>query len=142
MANVSRLETPLQPRRRRDQLTNDLIDRLRLKPGERVYDNQVRGFYIQGGLRGAAFRVMADPPKKTRIALGWPKTLERTIGRWPEVSAAKARGEAQRIIGLIKSGTDPKEPEKAHECPTLQTAFDAFVASLTKRLTANDPRRQ
>jgi len=112
MASVVQLK--IKPaKQRREHLSNELIERLRLSAGERVYDDAVPGFY------GTAFRVMADPPKKARANLGLPKTMERTIGRWPDLSAAKTRAEAQRFVGMIKSGVDPNEPEREVEGPTL-----------------------
>ena len=138
MRNVVQLNVKPTSKRRRVNLSNETISRLRLQPGERVYDTQTAGFYAQAGKRGIVFRVLADPPTKARRARGLPRTMERTIGAWPDISAAKARAEAQRMIGLIKTGTDPSEPERVDESPTVAKAFEDFVGDLNKRVKAGD----
>ncbi len=133
--NVISLPVKRTPKSRRVRLTNESIAGLKLQPGERAYDDQLGGFYIQAGKRGGAtFRVMADPPQRDRAAKGLPKTLNRTVGQYPGMSAAKARAEAQRLIGMIKGGTDPTLPEINVEGPTLAEALDSYVVALQKKV--------
>ena len=132
--NVLRLPVKRAPKSRRVKLTNENIARLKLQPGDRVYDDSLGGFYIQAGKRGGAtYRVMADPPKRAR-ALGLPKTLNRTVGKWPGMSAAKARVEAGRLIAMIKGGNDPTQPEINIEGPTLDEGLVLYVAGLQKKV--------
>jgi integrase len=42
------------------------------------------------------------------------------------------------MIGLIKTGTDPNEPERVDESPTVAKAFEDFVGDLNKRVKAGD----
>lgn len=138
VATVLHLPVKRAPKSRRVKLTNENIERLKLKSGERVYDDQLGGFYVQVGKRGGAtFRVMADPPKHAR-AMGLAKTLDRTVGKWPEMSAAKARVEAGRLIAAIKGGTDPTQPEISIEGPTLDGALDRYVAALQKKVEVDE----
>lgn len=126
------------PKFRRLRLTNESIDALKppLKHGERAYDDQLGGFYIEPLKRGGfSFRVLADPPKSAR-AMGMPKTLVRVVGRYPEMSAGKARAKAAGLISTIKDGTDPTQPERNIEGPTLAEALQSYIDALQKKVAA------
>jgi integrase len=122
MGDVVRL--PDLTRHRRAELSKEVVQCLRVD--ERIYDSSLGGFYVQRGkTETISFRVLADLPK--RIArLGKSHTLDRTIGRFPAMTVQAARREAQRVIGLIKSGLDPKAPQRAGDSPTLRDTYEDY----------------
>ena len=111
-------------RHRRAELSKVVVQSLRVD--EKIYDSTLGGFYVQRGKTAiASFRVIADLPK--RIArLGKSHTLDRTIGHFPEMTVQPARREAQRVIGLIKSGVDPKAPKRTGDSPTLRETYEDY----------------
>jgi hypothetical protein len=112
-------------KRRRAKLTEPLLERM--TAGERIYDSALGGFYAQRGKRGITFRVIADLPTKVfRTKLSGSQSIEKAIGKFPDMSAKAARAEAQRVIGQIKAGVDPREPLRGPDGPTLQAAWDDY----------------
>jgi hypothetical protein len=103
-----------------------------IKPGERIYDTQVGGFFVERGpseKSRPSFRVLADMPSRSRT-LSTPTTLFRTVGRAGtgpnEYSAKAARTKAQKLIAYIKSGTDPRAPKRGPLGPTLAQAWQSY----------------
>jgi hypothetical protein len=112
-------------KRRHAKLNEALLQRMRV--GERTYDTAVGGFYVERGKRGWSYRVLADLPTRVwRQKSSGSQTLERKIGTCPPMTPKAARAEAQRVIGLIKSGVDPKGPQRGVDGPTLQQAWEDF----------------
>jgi integrase len=111
-----------KPKRRRAKLTDPVVRAMH--EGERIYDGIIGGLYAQRGKRGITFRIIADLPTRAwKQRLDGPQTLERSIGDFPNMSAKRARIEGARVIALIKSGTDPNEPERGPLGPTLREAW-------------------
>jgi hypothetical protein len=77
-----------------------------LAAGERVFGSRERGFYSIRLKNGVSFRATADLPKHAR-AMGH-RTVEVTLGHWPEMSVAKARVAAKLHIATVKGGADPR----------------------------------
>jgi integrase len=97
---------------------------VRMRPGQRIYDESIGGLYAWCGKRGVTFRVMADLPTRVwKQKLSGPQTLERVIGRYPAMSTKAARTEGRRAIAFIKSGVDPKAPAVTEGGPTLAAAW-------------------
>jgi integrase len=95
-----------------------------MREGQRKFDSRVGGFYARRGKRGITFGAIADLPTKVwRQKLTGSPTIEM---RFQADSAKAARAEAQRIIGLIKSGTDPRAPAQSPDGPTLQQAWNDY----------------
>lgn len=103
-------------RRLTSQAINDM------KPGEVLWDCEVRGFGARARARDTVYLV------KTRIR-GRQRVL--TIGRHGRGAwgAETARREAQRLIGLIRDGKDPAtERDEAKAAPTLTVLADRYMA--------------
>jgi hypothetical protein len=69
--------------------------------GERAFDSKERGLYVRRGKSGVSYRAMADLPKRAR-PIG-SRSVEVTIGHWPDLSVAKARAAAKVVIGQVKA---------------------------------------
>jgi hypothetical protein len=111
-------------RHRRAELSKVVVQSLRVD--EKIYDSTLGGFYAQRGKTAiVSFRVIADLPKRV-VRLGKSHTLDRTIGHFPAMTVQAARREAQRVIGLIKSGIDPKAPERTGDSPTLRETYEDY----------------
>jgi hypothetical protein len=106
MATLHELKVPApKAAARRAKLTEEIV--ARIKPGERVYDTEVPGFFALGIRRGVSFGVHADVPTAAR-RWGQPNVLRRVVGRWPEdLSPKAARTLAGEFISKIKRGEDP-----------------------------------
>ena len=130
-----------RPRHRRAKLNDSIIRAM--GEGERVYDGVVPGLYAQSGKRGVTFRVIADLPTRVwKAKLNGPQTLERTIGRFPAMTAKRARIEGARVIANIKSGTDPREPEQGPNGPTLAQAWHDYKSDfMVKRGRSEKTKR-
>jgi hypothetical protein len=71
----------------------------------RIPDAQTRGLYIQmtpAGVLSWVLRFRVHGHEKTH-----------SIGRWPEVTVAKARAKAITLLGEINDGNDPATKKKA-----------------------------
>ena len=98
------------------RITADVVEAV--KPGEVVWDSEVRGFGVRRQSRDTVYVL------KTRIG-GNQRYL--TIGRhgssWGEgklLGPALARREAQRLVGMIRDGKDPtQERDQAKAAPTF-----------------------
>src|SRR5688572_4900331 len=107
MGEIVALRTESLPRKlSATVLTDKVIERL--AAGERAFDAKERGLYVRRGKNGVSYRAMADLPKRSR-PIG-SRTVELTIGHWPDLSVAKARAAAKLMIGQVKSGIDPRRP--------------------------------
>lgn len=117
----------------------------KLGPGERVWDTTVRGLIAHRGAKGVAFRIQADLWQYGRLVRTYKSTLGR-FGTGPgQLTIDAARAEAQRQLGTVHSGQDPKRPS-AGEVWTLATALDAYASDAIKargegaRRTVDDMR--
>jgi integrase len=95
-----------------------------LAVGERVFDSRERGLYAIRLKNGVSFRATADLPKHAR-GLG-RRTVEVTLGHWPNMSVAKARVAAKLHIAMVKGGTDPRRPKMDAEGLTLAQAWEMY----------------
>ncbi len=119
-----------------------------LAPHHRVYDPDVKGFFVEAGLRFKRYGVIGDAPGG--------KTLGHAIGRAPphgDWSASKARSRAVLDLALIKQGIDPRtikdrsvtatvahvEAEEAKAIPglTLHKAWSRFADSVADKVAGD-----
>ena len=125
---------------RRAKLTEEIV--ATIDPREKVYDQDVAGFYALGIKSGVSFCVHADLPTKMRRP-GEPAVLRRVVGRWPDgISPKAARTLAGEFISKIKRGIDPA-PKATLTAPaagwTVQEAWDQYRESyLTKKKASPD----
>jgi site-specific recombinase XerD len=103
-------------------LTDKIIERLAV--GERIFDARERGLYAKRLKTGVSFRATADLPKHAR-GLG-RRTIEITLGHWPDISVAKARVAAKLHIATVKGGSDPRRPKVAADGLTLAQAWEIY----------------
>jgi hypothetical protein len=89
----------------------------------------VPGFYAIRLRRGIVFRAMANPPTRARRE----RSNRRFGAAQGEYSAKAARIEARRLIGLIRSGVDPRRPQ-VPGCGKLRDAWEHYKTDwLAKR---------
>jgi hypothetical protein len=79
---------------------------------------------VRRGKNGVSYRAMADLPKRAR-QIG-SRSVEMTVGHWPDLSVAKARAAAKLIIGQVKSGIDPRRPKVEADDLTLSGAWEMY----------------
>jgi integrase len=105
--------------RRTTKITIPLVKALR--PGETIWDNDVRGFGVRRQRRDRVYVL------KTRIG-GRQRFL--TIGTHGKCwTVDSARREATRLLGLVAAGKDPaRARDEAKLDPTLNTLFDHYLA--------------
>jgi integrase len=103
-------------------LTDKVIEKLSL--GERAFDSKERGLYVRRGKNGVSYRAMADLPKRARPV--GSRSVEVTIGHWPDLSVSKARAAAKVVIGQVKSGIDPRRPRIEADDLTLAAAWEMY----------------
>lgn len=94
-----------------------------MRPREKTYripDGQIRGLYIQmtpAGVLSWVLRFRVHGREKTH-----------SIGRWPEVTVAKARAKAITLLGEINDGNDPAAKKKAERAAkTVKDLADQFI---------------
>jgi integrase len=118
------------------RLTKNAVDRL--KPGETVWDSDVRGFCVRKQRRDAVYALKYRAGGKQRLYTiglhGSPWTVE------------KARNEAARLWGEIAKGTDPTLLREAmKEAPTFDVFADRYLAEVSdthkKASTAKEDKR-
>lgn len=67
-----------------------------------------------------------------RVKGGQPERV--TLGRYPEMTIERARGEAARVNAEIENGSSPATVKRAHrEEPTFGDVFDLFIPGKRKR---------
>jgi len=103
-------------------LTDKVIEKLAV--GERAFDSKERGLYVRRGKHGVSYRAMADLPKRARPV--GSRSVEVTVGHWPNLSVAKARAAAKVIIGQVKSGIDPRRPRVEADDLTFSAAWEMY----------------
>lgn len=86
----------------RRRITKRLVDALR--PGETLWDGEVRGFGVRLQRRDPSFVYKYVWRGRQRF---------HTIGRHGAFTVDAARAEAKRIAGLVATGVDPAEAKKA-----------------------------
>jgi integrase len=92
-----------------------------LRPGESVWDSEVRGFGVRRQRRDPVFVL------KTRIAGRQRFFTIGTHGKGWTVETA--RREAARLLGLIAGGADPAYARDAAKLdPTMNALFDRYLA--------------
>jgi integrase len=118
-------------------LRDEFVDRLHFAvPPTKPYtvrDTKLPGFHVDVGKQSKTFRVQADAPKSARRLGQQRKTIKRTVGKWPDVSARIARREAQRLIGEIKSGKLTDDDLPGSDGPTLKFAWELYKTRCEKK---------
>src|SRR5829696_1283402 len=110
----------------RAHLTKDVLERM--PSGGKIYDDEVAGLHVIRGKHGWSFRAQADlPTTVVRQRLKGSATVVLTLGRFPQTSIKKARSEARRVIGEIKSGRDPRKMRHDPAAFTLREAYDWYL---------------
>lgn len=67
-----------------------------------------------------------------RVKGGQPERV--TLGRYPEMTIERARGEAAKVNAEIENGASPAKVKRAHrEEPTFEEVFDLFIPGKRKR---------
>ncbi len=99
--------------------------------GTRIIDTDQRGFFAIRLAEGrVGFRAKADTPLHARTDDQPARTLERSLGKWPDdrIAPQQARLKAAAWVAAIKGGTDPKaKPRPTVAGWTLQQAFDQYI---------------
>lgn len=75
---------------------------------------------------------------------GARRSIRRTLGRWPALALDAARAEALALLAEVRAGRDPRRPDLSREVSaawTVERAFEAYVADLTKRPGTDLSRR-
>lgn len=104
----------------------------RLAPGEKIWDSVVHGLIADRGVRAVSFRVQSDLWNHGRL-VGTRKATLGKFGTGPgRLTVDAARAEAQRWLGTVHAGIDPKRPH-AGEVWTLQQGLDAYRADAFKQ---------
>lgn len=124
------------------RITADVAEAV--KPGEAVWDSEVRGFGVRRQSRDTVYVL------KTRIG-GTQRFL--TIGRhgspWADgklLGPAVARREAQRLVGMIRDGKDPtQERDRAKAAPNFSELAARYMTEYAEprkkpRTRAEDAR--
>jgi integrase len=118
------------------RITKTTVDRL--KPGETVWDSDVRGFCVRKQRRDAVYALKYRAGGKQRLYTiglhGSPWTVE------------KARNEAVRLRGAIADGTDPALLREAmKDAPSFDAFADRYLDEVSdthkKASTAREDRR-
>jgi integrase len=103
-------------------ITEKLLKKLQppIRGNRIVYDSQIRGFGVRITAAGAIAFIL-----NYRVH---GRERRFTIGRWPEVSAFKAREEALRLREAIRQGHDPlTDRERARGAPTLADLAQEYL---------------
>ena len=104
--------------RRPDRITIPLVKSL--KPGETIWDSDVRGFGVRRQRRDPVYVL------KTRIDGRQRFLTIGTHGRGWTVDSA--RREAARLLGLVAAGLDPaRARDEAKLDPTMNVLFDTYL---------------
>jgi hypothetical protein len=106
------------------RLTKITVDALQA-PADR---DQV--FHRDGQLKGFAVRVTASGVKSFIVEkLVNGKVRRMTIGRYGEITVEQARREAQKLLGKIATGIDPRAEQQATRLQslTLQEVFQDYT---------------
>jgi integrase len=89
-----------------------------------------QAFYRDSQLKGFAVRVTASGVKSFIVEkLVSGKVRRMTIGRYGEITVEQARREAQKLLGKIATGIDPRAEQKAAQLQslTLQEVFQDYI---------------
>ncbi len=118
------------------RLTDAVVRALPLaEPGERrrIAMEGCAGLRLEVGSKSKRWVAQHDLPKSTAP---WGQKRGRTViavlGRWPDVSAKKAKTLAAKFVGDVRAGIDPREPFRRVTGPTLGSALDDHIATLTR----------
>jgi hypothetical protein len=130
MDTITSVRDPRHERKsnvKRVHLSKDVLARMGV--GDKLYDDEVSGFFVVRGKQGWSFRAHADLPTRVmRERLTGAPTIVVTIGRFPSTSIKHARTEARRVIAEIKDGRDPRDPKLNRNALTLREAFEQYKA--------------
>lgn len=121
-------------------ITKTAVDKLKAPTS----GNQAR--YYDDNLKGFGVRVTASGVKSFFLeTMINGKQRRMTLGRYPSLTIAMAKGEARKLLGKIASGLDPIAEKKAKRSRaiTLQQAFDDYMKARKslKPLTIKDYNR-
>jgi hypothetical protein len=106
---------------RKARITTKLVEGLR--PGETVADSALSGFMVRRQKSDAQVYFVRKAFRGTRH---YATIGEQGANGWTE---AKARQEAQLIIGILKGGNPTSERVRAKAMPTLSEWLDTFLAN-------------
>lgn len=94
-----------------------------------------QAFYRDAQLKGFAVRVTASGVKSFIMEkLVGGKVRRMTIGRYGEITVEQARREAQKLLGKIATGIDPRAEQKNVELQSL-SLYEVFQDYLKARKT-------
>lgn len=95
-----------------------------------------RAVYYDKKTTGLQIRISSAGTKTfcvyRRVKGGQPERV--TLGRYPEMTIERARGEAAKVNAEIENGASPATVKRAHrEEPTFEEVFDLFIPGKRKR---------
>jgi integrase len=122
------------------KLTKSIVDSI-TAPADRD-----QAFYRDAQLKGFAVRVTASGVKSFIVEkLVSGKVRRMTIGRYGEITVEQARREAQKMLGKIATGIDPRAEKETAElhATTLDQVFQDYIKARRelKPKTLHDYRR-
>jgi integrase len=122
--------------RQTTHLTTELIEALR--PGERVYDDIAgcKGLYVAAGKSVKRFGLHRDYPKQFFDG----KSVEVSVGRYPEMSLKAARTRADKFRLMIKQGVNPKTERAPALLPMLPADEDTDTTVIFSNAWLKDRR--
>ena len=121
-----RAKPPLALNEREPGRTNKASIFQRLEPGERLYDSEVGGLYLQAGRRGRTYHVVAQSgARQVRRALGKAQTPSGVAGA---LSVDAARAAARQVIDAVVAGIPPETARRRAERQAAHAAASTFAA--------------
>ncbi|MEW8525571.1 MAG: tyrosine-type recombinase/integrase [Candidatus Thiodiazotropha endolucinida] len=121
------------------KLTKSSVERAPIPDSGQVFyrDDQLKGFALRVTARGAKSFVVEKRINR--------RVKRKTLGRFGEMTAEKARKEAIKFLGLVAGGQDPISEKREEEIQsvTLNEVFELYlkVRSGLKPSTVQDYRR-
>lgn len=117
MANSKRVKVHLENRVRARTITQKIVEGL--SPGQRVWDDRVRGFCVRCQGQAKAFGLQLRIHGKQR----W-----LTLGSWGVLTVDEARQQARMLAGRVAAGEDVAvQRQRAKALPTVDDVADLFI---------------
>lgn len=97
-----------------------------MKPGDTIWDSELRGFGVRYRQEGRFFMLKYSINGRQRFY---------TIGEWNgDLTPEKARGEAEKLRGKIRDGVDPMTQKASdRKIPVVKNAFPEFLSEIAAK---------
>lgn len=103
------------------------------KRGYVIRDTSVRGLILSVNKQSKSWKVQRDLYRNGKLV----RTVQVSIGSWPDVDVDGARTAANEVIALIKSGVDPNAPQEQPQTSvlswTVEQLYDEYMRDMEKR---------